>query len=57
MRKNGDFRKDFIIKKEIYEKFIKPKYEVLFVLEDRDQAVKMWREEGLTCLQVAPGNF
>lgn len=57
MRSTGDFRKDYIIKKEIYEKEIKPKYEVLFVLEDRDQAVKMWREEGLTCLQVAPGNF
>lgn len=57
MRKNRDFRKDFIVKKELYEKHIKGKYEVLFILEDRDQAVKMWREEGLTCLQVAPGNF
>jgi hypothetical protein len=57
MRKTGDFRKDFIIKKELYEKYIKGKYEVLFVLEDRDQVVKMWRDEGLTCLQVAYGNF
>jgi hypothetical protein len=57
MRKNGDYRKDYIIKKEIYEKEIKGKYEVLFVLDDRDQVVKMWREEGLTCLQVAYGNF
>jgi hypothetical protein len=57
MRKTGDFRKDFIIKKELYEKHIKGKYDVLFVLEDRDQVVKMWRDEGLTCLQVAYGNF
>ncbi len=57
MRKTGDFRKDFVVKKEVYEEFIKGKYEILFVLEDRDQAVKMWREEGLTCLQVAYGNF
>jgi len=57
MRKTNDFRKDFVIKKEIYEKFIKNKYAVLFVLEDRDQVVKMWRDEGLTCLQVAYGNF
>ena len=57
MRKTGDFRKDFVVKKEFYEKNIKGKYEVLFILEDRDQAVKMWREEGLTCLQVALGNF
>lgn len=57
MRKTGDFRKDFVIKKEIYEKYIKPNYNVTFVLEDRDQVVEMWREEGLTCLQVAPGSF
>ncbi len=57
MRKTGDFRKDFIIKKELYEKYIKGKYEVLFVLDDRDQVVRMWREQGLTCLQVAYGNF
>lgn len=57
LRKSGDFRKDTIVKKEIYEKQIKGKYDVLFVLEDRDQVVKMWRDEGLTCLQVAYGNF
>lgn len=57
MRKNGDFRKDFVIKKEIYLKHIKNEFDVLFVLEDRDQVVKMWREEGLTCLQVDYGNF
>jgi hypothetical protein len=58
MRKAGDKRKDSIIKKELYEKNIKDHYDVVFVLEDRDQVVKMWREElGLTCLQVAYGNF
>ena len=31
--------------------------EILFVLDDRSQVVKMWRELGLTCLQVADGNF
>lgn len=57
MRKTKDWRKDWIVKKELYETHIKPQYEVLFVLEDRDQVVKMWREEGLTCFQVAEGNF
>lgn len=57
MRRNNDYRKDFLVKKEIYEEKIKEKYEILFVLEDRDQVVKMWREEGLTCLQVAYGSF
>jgi hypothetical protein len=57
MRKNKDFRKDFVIKKELFEKHLKSKYAIMFVLEDRDQVVTMWRQEGLTCLQVAPGNF
>ena len=57
MRQTNDFRKDFVVKKELYEKEIKNTYDVLFVLEDRDQVVKMWRELGLTCLQVAYGSF
>jgi hypothetical protein len=27
------------------------------VFDDRNQVVKMWREKGLTCFQVAEGNF
>lgn len=57
MRKAGDYRQDAIVKREIYEREIKGRYEVLWVLDDRDQVVKMWREQGLTCLQVAEGNF
>lgn len=57
MRKTGDNRKDSIIKKEIYEEHIKGKYNVLFVLDDRNQVVDLWRSLGLTCLQVAPGDF
>ena len=57
MRPTDDFRKDSIIKKEILERDILPKYDVLFVLDDRDQVVDMWRDSGLTCLQVNYGNF
>lgn len=56
MRKTRDYRKDFVIKKEIYDQEIKGKYEIEFVLDDRDQVVKMWREMGLSCFQVY-GNF
>ena len=31
--------------------------DVVCVFDDRDKVVKMWRETGLTCMQVAPGNF
>jgi hypothetical protein len=30
---------------------------ILFVVEDRSRVVKMWRSEGLVCLQCAPGEF
>ncbi len=57
MRKTDDFRKDAIIKEEIYEAQIEGKYNVLCVLDDRDQVVQFWRSKGLSCFQVAPGNF
>lgn len=57
MRKSGDMRKDSIVKEEIYRGKIEDKYFVKFVLDDRDQVVALWRELGLTCFQVAPGNF
>lgn len=57
MRKHDDNRNDAIVKKEIYDEFIKPRFNVRFVLDDRDRVVKMWREEGLKVLQVAEGDF
>lgn len=57
MRKSGDNRKDSIIKHEIYTQQIEPNYNILFVLDDRNQVVQMWRSIGLTCLQVADGDF
>lgn len=57
MRPTGDQRRDEIVKKEIYETYIKPEYEILFVLDDRDRVVKMWRDLGLNCWQVNYGNF
>lgn len=57
MRKPGDSRDDAIVKREIYEEHIKPNYNVLFVMDDRDKVVRMWRDQGLTCLQVADGDF
>lgn len=57
MRPENDFRKDSIIKREIYESKIKDKYNVLIVFDDRDQVVETWRELGLKCAQVEPGKF
>jgi uncharacterized HAD superfamily protein len=57
MRKTGDTRNDGVIKREIYEEFIKPEYNVLCTIDDRQRVVDMWRSIGLTCLQVDYGNF
>ncbi len=57
MRKTDDFRKDAIIKEEIYQSHIEGKYNVLCVLDDRNQVVEFWRSKGLSCFQVAEGNF
>lgn len=56
MRKDDDFRRDDVVKQEILDKYI-DKERVKFVLDDRDQVVDMWRRNGLTCLQVAEGDF
>ena len=57
MRKTGDMRKDSVIKQEIYEQFIRHQYNIKFILDDRNQVVKMWRSLGLTVFQVAEGDF
>lgn len=57
MRPSGDMRKDAIVKRELFDRHIRDSYDVACVLDDRDQVVEMWRALGLTCLQVAAGNF
>jgi hypothetical protein len=57
MRPQDDMRPDHEVKRELYEHHIRGVYEVIAVLEDRDAVVQMWREMGVTCFQVAPGNY
>ncbi|MFH6946388.1 AAA family ATPase [Flavobacterium sp. FlaQc-50] len=58
MRKTKDYRKDSIIKTEIYNEFIKDNYFVEFVLDDRNQVVDTWRNDlKLPCFQVYYGDF
>ena len=57
MRKDKDYRKDSIVKKEMFND-IKDTHDVLWVIDDRDQVVDMWRNDlGLPTLQVADGDF
>jgi predicted kinase len=57
MRRSGDSRPDYIVKRELYEKYVKPCFNTHCVFDDRNSVVNEWRRLGLTCLQVAPGDF
>jgi hypothetical protein len=57
MRTEGDRRPDNVVKREIFETSIRPKWDVFLVLDDHDRVVKEWRDIGLRCLQVNYGNF
>ncbi len=52
MRAGGDTRRDSIVKREIYERDIEPFYNVLYVIDDREQVVEEWKAIGLPVLQV-----
>lgn len=56
-RKEGDSRPDDIIKKEILFDEIAGKYNILYVVDDRQKVVDMWRSIGLECWQVSSGYF
>ena len=56
MRKTWDKRPDTEVKREILEQLTK-KYYIEWVFEDRTRCVQMYRESGITCFQVAEGNF
>lgn len=57
MRRAGDRRDDSIVKKEMLDEIRALGYNPLLVFDDRDRVVKMWRENGVRCFQVAPGDF
>lgn len=58
MRAQDDNRDDRVVKRELFDTHVKDNYDVRFVLDDRDRAVQMWRNDlGLKVLQVAEGNF
>jgi hypothetical protein len=65
MRKDGDYRDDTVVKAEMFDdimedlgrsNIINPQCNII-IFEDRQKVVDMWRDMGLTCCQVAPGNF
>lgn len=52
MRKTGDQRKDYVVKKELYENHIKGRYNIIAVFDDRLSVCKMWYDLGLPLLRL-----
>jgi len=58
MRGAKDFRDDRLVKLDILRNMRNHfKLEPWIVLDDRDRVVSMWRQQGITCFQVADGSF
>lgn len=57
MRRSGDHRPDFKVKDGLLGTLRADGYEPIMAFDDRDQVVKMWRDCGVPCAQVADGNF
>lgn len=57
MRLDDDNRADYLIKKEILDKLISEGKNIEFAVDDRQQVVDMWRQNGITCLQCDVGDF
>ncbi|UGA53593.1 phosphatase domain-containing protein [Vibrio sp. VB16] len=52
-----DADSDASVKKDLLDDIHKAGYSPWLVLDDRTEVVDYWRSAGLTCLQVAPGDF
>ena len=57
MRAKHDKRADYIVKGELRDRILADGWEPIMAFDDRDQVVKMWRERGVPCAQVAEGDF
>jgi predicted kinase len=53
----GNQLPDYVVKHDLFNEHIRGRYNVRFVLDDRQQVVDLWRAMGLKCLQVAEGDF
>ena len=57
MRPSKDSRPDTIVKYELFDEHVRGRFNVTCVFDDRDSVCALWRRMGLSCYQVAPGNF
>lgn len=56
MRHLNDHRPDDVVKEEMLQQLRAEGKDILFVIDDRQKVVDMWRRNGLICLQMAPND-
>lgn len=58
MRQAGDYTPDEELKKQWLDRMLlEDRSRLVAVFDDRARVVRMWRKAGITCFQVAPGDF
>jgi predicted kinase len=59
MRGFNNFKPDTEVKERLFNDYIAPNFEVkdVIIFDDRNSVVQKWRDMGLTCFQVAEGDF
>lgn len=53
MRPNDDFRYNHLVKLDLLNNHILPKYDILFAIDDMENNIKMFRELGITALHCS----
>ena len=58
MRRAGNYTLDDQLKREWLDSMlVEDRQRLVAAFDDRDRLVRMWRDAGVTCFQVAPGEF
>lgn len=57
MREDKDSRPDSEVKQDILRRLQGQGKKILFVVDDRQSVVDMWRANGVTCLQCKKGDY
>lgn len=48
-RAGGDYRRDTVLKRELYERWVEPHYDVRVAVDDRPEVCDLWEELGVGC--------
>ena len=57
MRHSGDQRRDDVVKAQLFDAHVRERFAVTHSIDDRTRVVGLWRRMGISCWQVAPGDF